>query len=742
MASAPNFEQAAPQKGTSNPTITWNEQSFSYSTNAVLKKVLAINEANLIEALAFLIEAHPEYGTGEKQRSSRNAKAAPGPFQQLLEFLQQNERSLKLPALKAVEWANLLLSVFNTPKGKEVLHGRAFLIAAILENYQSISLQLKNNPTWVSICKAIIEAVGEETIKDHQIQLPYLLTQKGQQLYAQYLNPNAENAEEILEESIIDTNNLSDGPAKEDSLSRTALAKYLAKRLRHIYNRDIDQGKYGSFFMHIDGAWGSGKSTLLGFLEAELKSGEPYNSASKKSKLADGKWVVVNFNAWENQRLNPPWWFLMKTVHNEAVKSLKESAKTKAQNPYAKQDRAKVRKLILNDFLWRYNTGRNYLWVSVITLLLFVALLVIGANTEDKFNKLPIVQLVTFVGFLWSLFKGFGTSLASGSAKAAQNFIQENGKDPLQIIADHFKEQINHIGYPVAIFIDDLDRCNKDYGIQLLEGLQTIFKKAGVVYVIAADRKWLSTMYKHQYEMFAPIIEKPAKPFGMIFLDKIFQLIVELPDISSVQKKIYWDNLLNVSNKEKPDEMKQEKAELQQKLTHATTNAQMMEIANRSANSPAMEQVAREVALSEFSIREEEKILEHKLQHFVDLIEPNPRAMKRLINDISTARAIAFLYKQEVEEDQLIIWTILKLRHPLLAEFFWNNPHKMDEVALYSDINIAFTGNKAFDQLILDEEIKKLCAYAIGEKKVDLNTAFIRKLKFQELENKKSQRKA
>ena len=45
--------------------------------------------------------------------------------------------------------------------------------------------------------------------------------------------------------------------------------------------------------------------------------------------------------------------------------------------------------------------------------------------------------------------------------------------------------------------------------------------------------------------------------------------------------------------------------------------------------------------VSSISIDKEEKYIEHELQQFLELIEPNPRAMKRLINDISTARALS-----------------------------------------------------------------------------------------------------
>lgn len=206
-------------------------------------------------------------------------------------------------------------------------------------------------------------------------------------------------------------------------------------------------------------------------------------------------------------------------------------------------------------------------------------------------------------------------------------------------------------------------------------------------------------MYEHQYEKFAPVIEKPSKPFGIVFLDKIFQLIVELPDISSVQKKIYWDNLLNINDNKEPESTNTERKAVQEKIKGARSNANKMEIANEQTSSSQIQQMVREEVLGALSIQEEEKILKHKFQDFIDLIEPNPRAMKRLINDISTARAIAFLYNQEVDEDQLILWTILKLQHPLLAQYFWNNPQKLDQVMAYVDLEKKFIGNSDLDHL-------------------------------------------
>ncbi|HKO81598.1 MAG TPA: P-loop NTPase fold protein, partial [Chitinophagaceae bacterium] len=386
----------------------------------------------------------------------------------------------------------------------------------------------------------------------------------------------------------------------------------------------------------------------------------------------------------------------------------------------------------LNELLWRFNAGNNYLKAAVLTFLIFGGALLLNVKSVPDFQGLPIVQIITLLGFIWSFSKLISSSLLPGSAKAAHSFIEENSKDPMNALASHFEKLIERIGSPVAIFIDDLDRCNRDYGIKLLEGLQTIFKRAPVIYVIAADRKWLKIMYEDQYSMFAPALAKPAKPFGLVFLDKIFQLVVELPDISAIQKRIYWNKLLNISNPDEPKVTEVEVNEIKRKVESAPHNSDKLDIANNTEGSVEKKQIAREQAISSVSIREEEKILEHKLQNFIDLIEPNPRAMKRLINDVSTAKAVTYLYDQNIDTDQLILWTILKQEHPSLAEFFWNNPEKINEALSYTDITKPFTNNKEHDELLGREDIKNLFQYSVNGRKLKLDNEFLEKMKFKD----------
>jgi hypothetical protein len=151
-----------------------------------------------------------------------------------------------------------------------------------------------------------------------------------------------------------------------------------------------------------------------------------------------------------------------------------------------------------------------------------------------------------------------------------------------------------------------------------------------------------------------------------------------------------------------------------------------MAIVQTSTGSRASQQIVREEVIGKISIREEEKNLTHKLQDYVALIEPNPRAMKRLVNDIGTAHAIAVLYGESVNEDQLILWTIFKLHYPLLADYFWENPEKLDESMTQPEKDI--TGVKEWDILLRDHDIKKMFRCKVKDSVVRLDTAFLRQL--------------
>lgn len=693
----------------------WERERFSTSVNSVLDSLESSHpEADFRDVLSAFYRIHSEYATlPEENVKISRSNSRPSQFISILNFLDDKLKSVKLNKFQPSEWAGIVINIFKIPSVINVINGRMFCIAVVLYEYETIASHLHQNSTeWTNQSKLFISLLSQELIAKN-VNAKNELTEHGMNLWAELFGPSGQ--------SLYETVNISDLPSEVDFLSRKALASYLANRLRYVYkkevlgmretsklNENIQKQKAGAFFMHIDGAWGSGKSTLLGFLKTELETKE------------NGKdWIVVDFNAWQHQRLDPPWWFLMKAVHQQAMDSLSKNRRW-----------GKLATMQLKELAWRMNTGTNYLVAALITCALFVGVTYAGVVNELEWKGLPLVQLGSFIGFLWSFTSLLRSGLVPGSARAALKFIQEHGNDPMQALSSHFEKKCRDLGQPVAVFIDDLDRCDKDYGVQLLEGLQTIFKKAPVVFAIACDRKWLITMYESQFNLFSAIIGKPAKPFGIVFLDKIFQLSIELPSISTVHKENYWNHLLNLQNTGNGNGTDIIRQEIKEEVHQKATNYGKLNTLKETEGS-LRSQIKREEILTALSIGEEEKYLEHRLQKFLPLIDPNPRAMKRIINDISTVKAITFLYNQDVDEDQLILWTILKIQYPLIAEYFWNHP---DRLSAFQKDNLSepIIDKPELDLIVKDMHARSLFAFRIADQTVKLDSRFLSIMKFEE----------
>jgi hypothetical protein len=98
--------------------------------------------------------------------------------------------------------------------------------------------------------------------------------------------------------------------------------------------------------------------------------------------------------------------------------------------------------------------------------------------------------------------------------------------------------------------------------------------------------------------------------------------------------------------------------------------------------SSAEEAATRAAASRRLGDEDIRREVEHRLIPFAPLLEPNPRAMKRLLNAyrIELRRAIAEgrqVGTGAVTAEQLALWTILTMRWPLLADELARRPHAL-----------------------------------------------------------------
>jgi hypothetical protein len=597
----------------------------------------------IIKNIVFI---HPEYAKNQAEARISDAD------------ISQSEKSV-------AEWLNDVRSLYDQ-KAVPELHGRLVILGLSFLDYELGNVLHTNR---------FLQGLEEEI----DTPLDPLLTERGRELRRTL----------SLRRDAVPTH--TDYPATVDELGREVFAESLAKRLDRVRADNEKSGYSGAFLMHIHGPWGSGKTTLLNLLRKKLESESTSGPKSKNSQ-----WIVIDFNAWQHQRIGPPWWSLMDAVFKQSVQKLK----------VRKMMFWRSVKLSIWERIWRLWTGRShvFIWVALFFGVLGLAMLFGVFDTTAMINAThsgnqflafldnKVSAVIALVVSLLTGIRALGSSLLPGSARAAHEFVQLSS-DPTKRLSCHFAKLVNMIGQPLVIFIDDLDRCQGSYTVELLEGIQTIFKKANVAYVIAADRRWIYTGYDKAYDAFTSAIDEPGRPMGYLFLDKVFQLSVSLPRLSTVIKQQYWDKLLEELRTKGHESLDQARRDANQKFQNLHTEDEIIAELNKGASNPISDQARREAAVMRLAAPEvEAHTVEHLLRDFMPLLEPNPRAMKRLVNAYGAARDIdvlegilggrrqASVEQTHIERKKLALWTIVNLRWPRLAEYLEDHPEMVDYI--------------------------------------------------------------
>jgi KAP-like P-loop domain-containing protein/TIR domain-containing protein len=620
------------------------------------------------QLVAELLKIHPEYG--ERRGADVHLD------------LEEGERAT------AEEWLRRVRALLAAEEAKE-LHGR-LLVVGLARLDEALRAQLEQGGFLAAVEREIWEPLST--------------------LFA---------GEPVQPEETVPTH--TDNPAIVDELNREGIARILGRRVRDTRAREAQAAKarhdnefpFGrSFLVHIHGPWGIGKTSLLNFLREELHP----KAARKRSLLqvlrreprtaAPRPWVVVTFNAWQHQRLVPPWWWLMSGVYRQGFHEL-----WKISPPRALLFRGR-------EWFWRAKGG----WPGYLMLLAGAALTVLvwrlgffGSFDTGKTLSLDTVKglvvgvaaIVTPFLVIFGAARSAGRWLLTTSARGARVFL-DNSRDPMEATKNHFTELVDWLGYPVLILVDDLDRCKAPYVVELLEGIQTLFRDVPVTYVVAADRDWLADSYASEYGSFVSVADEPGRPLGYLFLEKTFQLTLSVPAMAPTTRDFYWRGLIRPTRADDQALLQRARKEAEGGFAGLKTEEAVRAELAANPGTTALEQRARlEEAAIQLATPMLEQAAEHVLQPFRPLLDANPRAMKRLVNAYGLARGIELLSAHvgggKDAQHRTALWTILSLRWPRLAEYLAAHP----EAAAHLAKGKAPTGISAeLKPLFHDERVK------------------------------------
>ncbi len=433
--------------------------------------------------------------------------------------------------------------------------------------------------------------------------------------------------------------------------------------------------------------------------------------------------MVVDFNAWEHQRIVPPWWWLMTTLHENARREL------------ATRNAPRAWLLLLYKAWWRLRDG----WAIYLAVPIAVALAFFlyrqgffgeGMRGAAEWAKSAGAVLTFGVAVLGAL-RGLNRWVIGGSEGAAASLLKRT-RDPMALVKRRYQELVHAIRQPIAIFIDDLDRCKADYVVELLEGIQTMFATEPVVYVVAGEGNWTRDCYTQVYKEFCSQAAEPGRPLGWLFLEKTFQDTVPLPRISKEMRESYWRGLLS----ERRDggladvEVHRDAAErmFEGKGTPAEIGQAMKEAQDEGRIDLKELQRAAALQLESEAVEEHTR---HTLDNFGHLLEDNPRAMKKLVNAYGMQRDLLVLedpklLANELQLRQLALWKILALRWPLLAEYLEDHPDIVDVIRSDGTVTLVAAA-EGLDKLVRDPIIRSVIKGTGVQPHVWLDTAVVRR---------------
>ena len=247
-------------------------------------------------------------------------------------------------------------------------------------------------------------------------------------------------------------------------------------------------GNDGPFTIGIYKEWGYGKTTLL-----QLAKQTVADSPQKPSEPV----VTVWFNAWQFEREKHPLFPLIAAITDAIEKEVGDESDDETTKSKKKSEPSKLKKIGLS-----------------------LRALTRGMKLSGEVG-VPLLGKV-------------GVEFDADKALTAEDLLGKQ-TNPLQaellyhsafeLLGDAAKEKEGKA--KIVVFVDDLDRCNPENAVRLLECIKLVLAQKGFVFVLAVDNQvietYLDKVYEDKYGF------KAGTGRGRKYLEKIVQLPLEIP---------------------------------------------------------------------------------------------------------------------------------------------------------------------------------------------------------------------
>jgi hypothetical protein len=348
------------------------------------------------------------------------------------------------------------------------------------------------------------------------------------------------------------------------------------------------------------------------------------NNEAKKPKEKGIRINCVEFNAWEYSSTDAIWPALVRKVINEM--------EDKIPMGYWKRIIYRIRfnfqKII------KQRKISPFWFVILIITIATIALWFYGFNSMLIFKSWFLLVLGGFLKLSFDLIQPMGLWILSlfqdrkyGKQIGYMEQIREDIQELSKVIGSNTR---------ILIMIDDLDRCDSEKAVEVLEAIKLLltFENAPFFIFIGIDERIVAAAVERHYHDVLSI----AGVSGNDYLDKIIQIPFKIPNPTIDEVKHF---LLEQTRNQKP-------AYVAQQI--ATNNGENGTQTKRETNSV-------------FFCENEQEII----QSLAEYMRPNPRYMKRFLNIYRLVRSLAEMENETrlLDHQELLLeWLVLSFQWP------------------------------------------------------------------------------
>ncbi len=283
----------------------------------------------------------------------------------------------------------------------------------------------------------------------------------------------------------------------------------------------------------VFGSWGRGKTFFVDCVKEEFK----LNEGEKE------KYINVTFNAWKYQETEAIWAYLyeviLDTYHADKVKENAWSFKKKLI--------AKKRTFFLN---FKRKGYSKFFGIFVSFIASIVIAYVISSSIKWDFANY-LVTAVGAIGLIQAFllykryYQGIKDVLNDYSSRHSYRSLlglQAEIQDELIVLIKHWLKEKDE--RRIVLFVDDLDRCNEDKIIQIIDALRVLldddYLVQKLIIIVAVDELLLERAIQLKYKEFK--VEKEEKNLVQEYMDKLFIAGIKFPSLNVDEQAIILEN--------------------------------------------------------------------------------------------------------------------------------------------------------------------------------------------------------